>query len=264
VTSESPENLRGAEKHVVPTGHPDKRNGRLAAMSGGRHSFRMAQAEVDLLRSVSTTRRCLRSATVLFQGEPSDCLYVVLDGYVKIYRTASDGRARVLQLLGPMDALGEVGLLDGQPRCGTAEAIWDCELLRTPREAFADLSRLHPDLTLKLQHIVCARLRRETERGVDLACRDVRFRLARTLLDLADDHGVEDEGGIRLLPPVTHRDLAGLVGANRETISRWMAQMEAQGAIAQDGRLRVVAPERLRHVLSSETARGQKHKEQQP
>jgi CRP/FNR family transcriptional regulator/CRP/FNR family cyclic AMP-dependent transcriptional regulator len=209
---------------------------------------------IDTLQELakSALRRTYRRGDVVVrQGEPGDALYVLLSGEVKVLVEAPSGERAVVAILGPGDGAGELSLIDGEPRSATVEAIDDVAALVLLRRDFLDFIHQHPDAMERLLVTLVGRLRRADELAAELARLDTRGRLAKTLLDLAREHGRAQGPGTEIELPITQGDLAAMVGATRERVNRILGGLEQDGAIQRRGRhIIVLDPDRLRQRIA--------------
>jgi CRP-like cAMP-binding protein len=184
-----------------------------------------------------TTRTLARADHLFREGDPGDALHVVVDGKVKISRTAVDGRENVLAILGPGDLLGELAIFDSQRRGATATAVTDSTLATLNEADFHAWVAECPSAAVELLRALAVRLRQTNEAMADLVFTDVPGRVAKTLLALADKFG--GEGG-RVEHDLTQEELAQLVGASRETVNKALSEFAARGWLRLDGRAVVV------------------------
>jgi CRP/FNR family transcriptional regulator len=194
-----------------------------------------------------TERRLDRGAHLFDEGDPGDALHVVVDGKVKICRTAADGRENVLAVLGPGDLLGELSIFDSQARGANAVAVTDTTLATLASGDFAIWLAECPGVSLDLLRALAVRLRQTNEAMADLVFTDVPGRIAKTLLGLAAKFGEPDgDGGIRVAHDLTQEELAQLVGASRETVNKALAEFATRGWLRLDGKAVVlIDPDRL-------------------
>lgn len=216
-----------------------------------RHDPREFLKSVDLFRNMSHTdiRRMERGATrrhvhrseVLYRpGEPGDRLYVLERGVVRLSSLVS-GRELTLALLGKGEFFGEEALLGGVPRDYTAEAYEDARLYVVLRPSLVALRRRRPEVFFGLVRRVGQRLHTLCERVERLLFKGASGRLARTLLDLAQRHGVADEDGVTLALGLSQGDLAKLIGVSRESVNAALADLRRRGLVTVDaGRLRLL------------------------
>jgi CRP/FNR family cyclic AMP-dependent transcriptional regulator len=184
--------------------------------------------------------RTYRANTVVMQkGDEASALYVLLSGRVKVFSADDNGKEIVLNELGPGDYLGELALIEDSTRSASVMTVTSSRFLVIPKASFQAYLMSRPGVALHLIGALAARVRKLTEEVERLALRDVYSRLADTLQARA----VEENGRL-ITDALTQRDLAALVGASREMISRILKDLKAGGYIALDGK-RVVIHRKL-------------------
>jgi CRP-like cAMP-binding protein len=192
-------------------------------------------------------RQYARGEVVFLAGDPGSSLCIVQSGRVRLGFSSPDGRERSLALLGPGDFFGELALLDGRPRSADAVAAEPSRLLLLPRESFLQSLRSHPELAITLLGVLSERLRRDAQLLQDAAFLDVPGRLAGTLLRLAEPAAEGGENAGVIPGRLSVAELATLVGATRESVSRWLSAFERGGLIRrQAGRIALLQPDELR------------------
>jgi len=132
-----------------------------------------------------------RGDRVFDEGDEGDQLYVVLEGKIKLTRTAPDGRENLLSVLGPGEMFGELSLFDPRPRTSSAVAVTDAHLAALGHDYLRHWLTGRPDVALHLLRALAQRLRRTNDVMADLVFTDVPGRVAKALLDLADRFGEE-------------------------------------------------------------------------
>lgn len=181
----------------------------------------------DLVREKSYPK----GSVILFEDDPGDSLFLVRDGRVKVVLVAEDGREVILGLLGVGEHFGELSLIDDQPRSAHVIAMEESTLLVLRRDDFRRRVEASPQVAWSLLAELSRRLRRADDKIGSLVLLDVPGRIARMLLDAAD------EGGSPLIEkPLTHQTIAHLIGASRETVSRAMREFQDSGWISTDRR----------------------------
>ena len=178
-----------------------------------------------------------RRSVVYLPGDPSDSLYFLNGGRVKISRVTPDGREITLRYLSAGDLFGEQSLFSGAPRREMAETMETSLITELPRVVFEGLVVRRNEL---MRQLLLSTLQRQTEveaRIQRLLFGDVRSKLAELLLDLARQHGAADpDGSIRILQRITHQEIANLIGSTRETVSLTLSEFRRQGYIRSDRR----------------------------
>src|SRR5690606_25435344 len=166
---------------------------------------------------------------ILFrEGDDGDSIYVVIEGKIKLGRTAADGRENLLALLGPGQMFGELSLFDPGPRAATASAVTDTTLLGLAHADLLPWLTGRPEVARALLLQLAQRLRRSNDTLADLVFADVPGRVAKQLLDLSDRFGVPSDEGVRVVHDLTQEELAQLVGASRETVNKALADFAAR------------------------------------
>jgi CRP/FNR family transcriptional regulator, cyclic AMP receptor protein len=191
------------------------------------------------------------SGSFLFhQGEPSGHVYIVTHGEVAIVSPARGGSEQVHRIIGPGQLFGELALLSSGRRTAGARATRPSTVWAIDRDAFwAFLDATPPAQSALLRQVVALLADREAMID-DLLSLDVRGRLAKALLGLAERHGKPDGGAVRIPVRLTHRDLAGMVGASRENVSRALVAFRRRGFVDYDtDSISILEPDSLRRLV---------------
>ena len=138
------------------------------------------------------------------------------------------------------DYFGELALLDGGPRTATVATMEASEVLVLQRDDFLKFVREHPRAVEGTLQSLGALVRRSTNQLEDALFLDLRARLAKRLLELADRHGHNTEKGIEIQITVTQGDLAAMVGATRVSVNRLLNQLRDAGVVDWAGRRLVI------------------------
>jgi CRP/FNR family transcriptional regulator, cyclic AMP receptor protein len=178
---------------------------------------------IELQRFGEMTREKFypRGSVILFENDPGDSLFVVRQGRVKVVLIGEDGREVILGVLGVGEHFGELALIDDRPRSAHVIAMDDSHLLVLRREDFRRRFESSPAVAWSLLTELSRRLRRADEKIGGLVLLDVPGRIARLLLDLA-----EEAQSNTIDKPLTHQTIAQMIGASRETVSRAMKDFQ--------------------------------------
>lgn len=210
----------------------------------------LSRDELDTLAELATERRAARDETVLRQGDPGTSMMVLVTGRLRAGAASLDGREVTMSLIEPGGVLGEIALLDGQPRSLDIVAMQDSLLLVVERAGFLPFLRARPDLMLRLMALLCERLRHASTAFEGVALSSLSARLARLLLELADRHGAPAPGGVRIGLKLSQRDLSAQVAATRERVNKQLRQWHEAGVLGDaDGHLVVRRPDALRAAM---------------
>lgn len=168
---------------------------------------------------------------IFSQGDDARGLYVVIEGRVKIFKLAPDGKEQIFHFFGPGEPIGEAAVFAGQRFPAYAEALEKSRTVFLPRQALIELIRRNPELALGLLSVLSMRLHRLANLVEDLSLKEVPARLAAYLLILSNRQRSND-----LELDMTKGQLASLLGTIPETLSRILTRMAKQGLIETTGR----------------------------
>jgi len=210
----------------------------------------LEQRELESFSQVAVPRSFPGATRVFHEGDRSDACYIVRSGGFRVTREHSDGRAITLATLGPGDIFGELAMLDGEVRSASVEALGDGELLALPAGEVRALLGRHPDITVKLVAALVRRLRAANERISRQSFQTVPSRVAGVLSQLVAEEEPRTGGGGEITIRMNQSDLAQLAGTSRESVSRFLADLERSGIVRPGrGRVTVLAPGKLRNYI---------------
>jgi CRP-like cAMP-binding protein len=188
---------------------------------------------------------------VFQQGTPATAIFVVLRGRVKVARVTPDGYESILCVRQSGEYFCPVPVMDGKAQLGTAIAMTDVTVLWLGCESFLDVCRECPQLLSTVQGDCLAEVRYLLNRLETFAFRNIRERLAITLLDEIRHQRTEENAPIEL--SILQQELAGLVGASRESVSRSLKKLEHDGIVElHRGKVRIPDLKKLRRIAASE------------
>jgi CRP/FNR family cyclic AMP-dependent transcriptional regulator len=183
--------------------------------------------QLRMLTTVVTRRSVTRSSTVMASGDATDSLYIVLSGRLKVMMSDAEGKEVILSILGAGEFFGEMGLIDDAPRSASVVAIEACELLAITKRDFKKCLAENFEMAMAVMRGLVRRLRDADRKIGSLALLDVYGRVARLLLDMSEN--VEGEKIVTKRLP--KQDIAKMIGASREMVSRVMKDLQMGGYI---------------------------------
>ncbi len=186
----------------------------------------LSDNQLDAILMCSRTVSHGGNVVLFHEGDPGDCLFVVVSGRVKVSLLGAEGKEIVLSILGPHSFLGEMALLDGSPRSATAMTLEKSTLLIWSRREFLDLVLGDETLLVKILAHLVGCLRRADDRLRTMVMFDIHGRVVRTLLRLAREQGIREHARIVIDPRPSQRLLAQMVGCQPETVSRAMKALQ--------------------------------------
>jgi CRP/FNR family transcriptional regulator len=187
---------------------------------------------------------------IFWEGDPSNWLYVVAEGKVRILKHSVSGKDIILEILSVGDIFGGVAVLDKIPYPASAQAMEDSRILKLSRTNLFKILDRYPTVALDTVTYMGKRLRDAHEMMRSLAAERVERRIAALLLRLAEKIGIEESGGIRLDINLTRLDLAELAGTTVETAIRVMSKFGKDGLVkSRSKRIVIIDKERLASLV---------------
>ena len=200
----------------------------------------------DTTEAIQTfLRNCHRKsypakAMIIRQGDPSGELFYIIDGSVTVMLEDEKGHEIVLAYLNTGEFFGEMGLFnEDMNRTALVRSRAKCEIAHISYQKLKALGDVIPDLMYALNSQLARRLRLTNRKVGDLAFMDVFGRVARSLLDLAQEpDAITHPDGMQIR--ITRQELGRIVGCSREMVGRALKEMEAQRLVGVDGKNIVV------------------------
>ena len=184
-------------------------------------------SDAHLLTERTHTRNYPANSILINEGDQTDSLYVILDGEVKVYASDESGKEVILNILGPGEYFGELALVDDSPRSASVMTLKPTKVMIISKQSFKQCLAENSELAFNLIRNLARQVRGLTDSVKNLALMDVYGRVARTLLDLATEIG----GKQVIEQKLTHQDIANMVGASREMVSRILKDLSRGGYI---------------------------------
>jgi CRP/FNR family cyclic AMP-dependent transcriptional regulator len=187
--------------------------------------------QLRLLATVVTRRSTTRGSIVIAAGDATDSLYIILSGRLKVMMSDAEGKEVILSLLGAGEFFGEMGLIDDNPRSASVVSIEPCELLAITRRDFRKCMTENGEMAMAVMRGLVRRLREADRKIGSLALLDVYGRVARLLLDMSETV----DGQKMVTKRLPKQDIAKMIGASREMVSRVMKDLQTGGFIEMRG-----------------------------
>jgi CRP/FNR family cyclic AMP-dependent transcriptional regulator len=229
-------------KNLVPPPSPNQaflldEQARIRATIARVAIFReLSAAVLDDVARRTTVRRIPGGEPIVTQEQSGDALYIILAGRAKVVLPGESGREVTLAVLRAADIFGEMSLFDGRSRSANVVAIDPVTVISIARDDVLRHLAQYPQTAFALLGEMSRRLRKADETIAELALCDVQDRLIRRLVALAREDGTSLPEGALIRRRPTQQDLANMVGACRETISRTFNMLARRGLIVPRGR----------------------------
>lgn len=207
----------------------------------------MAQIGQDVV-----TRHYKQGEIIFREGDPGRVLFIIQSGQIRIFVNGQDGSETSVILFGrPGQLFGELSIIDGLPRSATAVALEETVLLMIGREPFRQHMRHMPQFAMNFMQVLSKRVRYSTNQIDTFASLTVSQRLARKLLELAQDYGRVRGDGVFIDMLLPQNILAGMIGATRERVNRCLSSYrQSEWVQIEQGYITIIDPEALRSEVS--------------
>ena len=212
----------------------------------------LPDAVLDAMMQRGQARTYAKGEFVFRRGDPGDRIMLLVTGGIKLAIVSAKAKEIVLHFIGAGDVFGEIGALDGKPRTASAIALQDSEVFIVQSRDLLPALMACPPAMIEMCRTLCAWARIRMSLFEDQTL-DMRTRIARGLLRLADQLGTRRKDGIYLDLAATQEDLGNHLGLARANVSRQLGELKALGVIRSD-RGRIVIADARRLVELAEAA----------
>lgn len=190
----------------------------------------LAPSDENILTEHSHTRTYPANTILINEGDQTDSLYVILDGEVKVYASDETGKEVILNILRGGEYFGELALVDDAPRSASVMTLTPVKVRVISKADFKQCLAQNSEMAFNLIRSLAKQVRALTDSVKSLALMDVYGRVAHTLIELS----TEKDGKQIIEQKLTHQDIANMVGASREMVSRILKDLATGGYISVD------------------------------
>jgi len=185
------------------------------------------EKQLQELEKISVVRNYPKNTILFMEGDENNQLFIIQSGKVSVYVNGDDGKQVILNFMSDGEYFGELSLLDRKPRSASVMTVTDCRFMTISRANFQQFLEDNPVFSLNIMEGLVSKVRELTGNVKNLALLDVYGRVADVLTRLSDgDNCIAN-------PKMTHQDIANMVGASREMVSRIMKELIVGGYIEQ-------------------------------
>ena len=205
--------------------------------------------ELEQVAKSTPYRHFLPGEVVYRMEDPSDAIYFVKTGLIKISKYFPSGKEAILAVLGQYEVFGELLLMPEERRPNQAEAIEKTTLIVLPRPEFERLLDARPKLALKFIQVMAQRLFEAQTWTAEVSAFSAPGRLASLLYRFALEFGQPVPEGTKIVLRITQEDLSRMIGATRETVSHCLTRLKDEGAIVRGRAPFIVSKEKLQAFM---------------
>jgi CRP/FNR family transcriptional regulator, dissimilatory nitrate respiration regulator len=207
--------------------------------------------KIRLLTAQATCKKFKPGEMVIGEADPIRSFYVVVAGQLKLYRSSAEGKEQTLQLLGPGDPFGLCTAFATDSFPASAMAIVDSDVLLIPGSVMEEIARQEPALLFNIIRILSQRLKDSMTIIESLALKEIPGRLASFLRHLLPKDASDKKTAVELT--ISQRELAKILGATPEALSRALRKMANEGILSTAGRVITI----LDHKALEKLAQGE-------
>jgi CRP-like cAMP-binding protein len=196
-----------------------------------------SQFDEDDLEEIAShliDRQYPKNATVVEEGLPGDYMYVIREGRVKVTKASEEGREKIMDFLETGSFFGDMSLLDRAPRSASVKTMEPTCLLALSRKDFLALLARSSTMALAVIQVLTQRLREANDQASSMSFQKVKERTRGLFVRIAREE--PDDAGSCLTPPLTHQQIADMIGTSRETVTRAIKQLKQAHCLEQEGK----------------------------
>ncbi|MEB3102610.1 Crp/Fnr family transcriptional regulator [Ferviditalea candida] len=184
--------------------------------------------ELDYVHQITVPRFVPKKSVIFTEGSERQAVYFIREGLVKTFKTDANGNEQIVSFLKSGEMFPHTGFFNNEPYPATATAVTDSHLFAVPISSFERMILQHPEMSVKMMRVMGAKIQELQTRIQELTGCDVEQRLFSILNHLAEKQ-IKANGNTRQIElPVTHQELASVIGTSRETVSRLLNQLRKE------------------------------------
>ncbi len=208
------------------------------------------KSSLDKLNKITSMQDFPKSQPIYFANEPSNSIFFLKKGRVKLTRTSPDGKEMIMALVNPGEVFGEMAYIDDGERTDYAIALDECLICAISKDEFREFVSKHPELNKKITKLIGFKLKKFSERIEDLVFKDAQQRVVTFILTFAKNYGKKVGDELYIKPFLTHQDIAELTACSRQTVNAILTELREQGKIKFDRRKLIIHnPQELENLV---------------
>lgn len=210
----------------------------------------LSSEEIEMLAGRSRLMRCARGETIWLSGAEVDFFGCVGRGFVKMVRTNANGVDATLEIMGPGQIFGLLGVIEGTGCPIMASGLTDVAYVRIPKQSFFPIYERSSQLKDRLVRRTAVRMHQKLDFMAKLSNGRVEERIAAMLFILAESYSREVGDAIEITIPLTRQDIGEMAGTTTETTIRTLSRWSKDGIVTTDHhRIIILKPTALEAVL---------------
>lgn len=200
----------------------------------------LAQDKMMELDKITSMQETAKNDPIYFAQEPSNSIFFLKKGRVKLSRISPDGKEMIIALVNPGEVFGELAILDVEERSDFATALDESLICAISKDDFKSFIEKNPDLNLKISRLIGFKLRKFSERIEELVFKDAQQRVISFLINLSEEHGKKIGDEYFVKPFLKHQDIAKLTACSRQTVNSILTELREDNLINFDRRKLII------------------------
>ncbi|QSO46670.1 Crp/Fnr family transcriptional regulator [Alicyclobacillus mengziensis] len=192
----------------------------------------LTETELGRLQNLAVERQYGRGEYVFIEGQDREAVYFIRRGIIKVLRVDEEGREHIVNVLGRGQMFPHVGFFQDSLYPGTAQVVEPSTLLSIRCAQFDALLMEYPEIGRKVMRVMGERILELQVKLEELALYDSHDRLQGLLRHFAEEHGVVKPDGVHVKIPITHGEMAHMIGMSRESVNRIWNQLRRDGVVS--------------------------------
>ena len=203
--------------------------------------------ELLKMAECKTSYTIKKGEPIFEEGETVNGIFCIKDGVCKLSKLSSNGKDQIVKLVKPGELLGQRSMISDEVANLSAVALEDMEVCFIPKTEILGFFNYNNDFSMNVMKTICGDLKEADEHMVDLAQKNVKERLAGTLIYLEDTFGTDTDGCLRL--QLSREELAGMIGTATESCIRLLSELNKTNLIELVGkRIKITDKNKLRRL----------------
>ncbi|MBX5436417.1 MAG: Crp/Fnr family transcriptional regulator [Alicyclobacillaceae bacterium] len=192
----------------------------------------LTDSELRQIHALAVERRYHRGEYVFMEGDDREAVFFIRRGLIKVLKVDEEGREHIVSILGAGQMFPHVGFFQEGPYPATAQAMESSILLSIRTSQFDTLLTEHPDIARKVMRVMGQKILQLQAKLQELAVYDSRQRVEALIRHFVEEHGTRQPDGVHLKLPVTHGEMAQMIGMTRESVNRIWNQLRREGVLS--------------------------------
>ncbi len=193
-------------------------------------SLKALNKEELLKMAECKTSYAIKKGNPIFEeGEITNGIYCIKDGVCKLSKLSSNGKEQIVKLVKSGELLGQRSMISEEPANLSAVALEDMEVCFIPKKEILQFFSQNNDFSMNVMKTICDDLKEADAHMVNLAQKNVKERLAGTLIYLEENFGADADGTLSL--QLSREELAGMIGTATESCIRMLSELNKSGLI---------------------------------